>query len=70
MSINVGKTDQVLRAVAGLILLLTPFATNLPVFGNTYVAYGAALVGAVLLLTSMFRICPIYRVLGINSCKA
>lgn len=70
MTVNVGKTDQIVRALAGLILLVAPFTTSLPIFANTYAVYGAVLVGAVLLLTSMVRICPLYSVLGINSCKA
>lgn len=70
MSENVGKTDQIARVIAGAALVLMPIATNLSVFDNSYVGYLAIAIGAVLLATSTFRICPIYRVLGINTCKA
>lgn len=70
MSVNVGKTDQIVRAVLGLILVILPFTVTLSLFENSYVVYGSVAVGAVLLLTSMFRMCPIYSMFGIKTCSA
>lgn len=69
MSVNVGRTDQMVRAVFGLILVLLPFTVTLSLFDNSYAVYASVAVGAVLLLTSGLRICPIYRVLGIKTCR-
>jgi hypothetical protein len=68
MTENVGKTDQVFRVIIGLVLLL-PFTTSLTIFDNINAVYGAVAIGAVLLLTFMFRVSPLYRVLGIKTCK-
>ncbi len=68
MSMNVGKTDQLIRAVIGLALVVIPFTTGLSFFTNSYALYGTAAVGVVILLTSMFRICPLYSLMGIKTC--
>ncbi|PRY80552.1 Protein of unknown function (DUF2892) [Yoonia maritima] len=68
MTVNVGKTDQIVRAVVGLIFVIIPFTATLSLFDNSYAIYASVLIGAVLLLTSGFRICPIYSVLGIKTC--
>jgi hypothetical protein len=67
---NVGGLDRVLRFVIGLLLIITPFV---PVAGN-FVAdwgnwkYAVALVGLILLLTAVFRVCLAYRLFGIRTC--
>lgn len=67
---NVGSLDRALRFVAGIVLLVAPFA--LP---DAFAALGAwrlavAAVGAVLLGTALFRFCPAYVLLGIRTCPA
>lgn len=67
---NVGSADRVLRLIVGAILLIAPF---LPTLGDLFAAWGAwkfALtgVGAVMILTGLFRFCPAYTLLGINTC--
>jgi membrane protein YdbS with pleckstrin-like domain len=67
---NVGSVDRILRALVGIVLLLLPFipatATALAGLGGWIWALPA--VGAVLLLTAIFRFCPAYRLLGIRTC--
>lgn len=58
---NVGRLDQVLRIVLGL-LLLALFAAGL--IG----AWG--LIGLVPLATGLVRFCPAYHLLGIHTCGA
>lgn len=62
MSSNVGGFDRVLRIVAGLILLT--FAAVYP--GDER---WLGLIGVVPLLTGLFRFCPAYRLLGMNTCQ-
>lgn len=61
MSKNVGSFDQVLRIVLGLALI-----------GCVFVFTGSArwlgLIGIVPLLTGLVGTCPLYSVLGINTC--
>ncbi len=70
MTPNVGTLDRVLRAVLGLVLLALAFFSGLPVFEGALVKYGAALVGIVMLAVSVTRVCPIYAIFGIRTCRA
>jgi hypothetical protein len=59
MNANVGTIDRVLRIVVGLILL------GLAVTGQIgYWGY----IGIVPLATGLFRFCPLYTMLGMNTC--
>jgi len=59
MKSNVGGIDKWLRIVVGL-LLIAWAATGGPVW---------AWVGVVPLATGLFNFCPLYRLVGINTCK-
>ena len=64
---NVGSLDRILRAVLGIALLAL---TILPVSANALSGIWIWIVpaiGAVLLLTAIFRFCPAYTVLGIHT---
>ncbi len=68
--VNVGTADRAVRAVVGLILLAVPFV---PAAAAALAGMGAWIwllpaVGAVLLLTALFRFCPAYTLLGIRTC--
>ena len=56
---NVGGIDKILRILAGLILLSL-------VFIGPQTAWGW--VGLVPLLTGLFGFCPLYKIIGLNSC--
>lgn len=59
MQINVGGIDRVLRIVVGAALIIAA-ATNL-------IGWWGYL-GAIPLLTGLFRFCPAYTLLGIKTC--
>ncbi|MGC9448943.1 YgaP family membrane protein [Cereibacter johrii] len=59
---NVGGIDRILRIVAGLALLAAFFL--LP--DASYRA--VLLIGIVPLLTGLFSTCPLYTLLGLNTC--
>lgn len=61
MTSNVGGIDRTLRIVAGLALLSLFFLLE----GN---ARYWGLIGIVPILTGFFRFCPVYPLLGINTC--
>jgi hypothetical protein len=61
MSTNVGGVDRVLRVVIGLALLSLYFILE----GN---AKYWGLVGLVPLLTAAVGSCPLYNLLGVNTC--
>ena len=59
MKINVGNTDSILRIAAGVILIGLTLSGQIGVWGW---------IGVVPLLTGIFKFCPAYAVLGMNSC--
>lgn len=58
MSANVGSIDRILRIVAGLALIAWALMGG-PVW---------AWIGVLPLATGLFRFCPAYSLLGINTC--
>lgn len=56
---NVGNPDQIIRIIAGLALLSLVFIGPKTLWG---------LVGLVPLITGLFGFCPIYKILGMNTC--
>lgn len=70
MTKNVGTLDRAARAILGLVLLYLAFASGLPLFEGALVKYGAAVIGAVMLVVAAVRICPLYSLIGIKTCRA
>jgi len=60
MKTNVGGIDKILRIVVGLALIAWALFANGPVW---------AWIGVVPLATGLFNFCPLYSILGANSCK-
>lgn len=60
MKKNIGTTDMVIRFIVGLFLLSLIFWGPKTLWG---------LVGLVPILAGTIRFCPLYPLLGINTCK-
>jgi hypothetical protein len=61
MNKNVGGIDRILRIVVGLALIATVFLGPLGVWGW---------IGVVPLLTGTFNFCPLYPLIGLNTCSS
>jgi hypothetical protein len=61
MAANVGGIDRMLRIVVGIVLVSLFFVLE----GN---ARYLGLLGLVMLATGIFRFCPAYTLLGVNTC--
>ena len=59
MEINVGCTERLLRIIIGVVII------GLGLYFQSW--WGV--VGLILLLTGLFRFCPLYKMLGMNTCK-
>lgn len=59
MKVNVGGIDKILRIVVGIALIAM---TLMGVIG----AWGW--IGVVPLLTGLFGVCPLYSIIGMNTC--
>ncbi len=61
---NVGATDSGLRAMLGAVLLgISASFTERPLL-----AMGCGLIALVFIGTALFRVCPVYTLLGMNTC--
>ena len=69
MTINVGVIDRILRAALGVVLLYLAFISGLSLFAAPLFEFGAAVIGVVMLATSILKMCPIYSILGLKTCK-
>lgn len=65
MSHNEGSTDRILRVV----LALAAVVAGVTVGGGTAVGIVLLVVAGVLLVTAATGFCPLYRVLGISTCR-
>lgn len=68
MTANVGTIDRIIRLVAGLALIAAALFSGAAVFAGTMM-WVALAVGIVLVATSAMRFCPLYRILGMRTCK-
>lgn len=66
MGRNVGNADRAFRALIGILALLGAFA-----FGwfSGWMVWAAAAVGVIMLGTAAVGFCPLYRLVGVNTCK-
>ncbi len=68
MTLNMGSIDRIIRGIIGVVLLLLPFVSAFGA-GSALLTWGSVVVGAILALTAVFGFCPLYRILGINTCR-
>ena len=59
MSANVGGIDRILRVIVGLVLISLVFVGPKTMWGW---------IGVIPLFTGLFRFCPAYTLLGMNTC--
>ena len=59
MSCNEGKTDRIVRAVLGVVIIAAAFYFNM----------WLAVIGLILLVTAAISWCPIYAIFGLSTCQ-
>lgn len=69
MTTNVGKADLTVRFILGACLFFMPLLNIPAIWSSAVLAYGSMAIGLILVATAAFRFCPLYRLLGISSCK-
>lgn len=66
MTRNEGRTDRIVRTLAGLALIAAwPLGLTTGVL-----AVAVGLIGVVLLVTGVVGFCPLYALLGLSTCPA
>jgi Protein of unknown function (DUF2892) len=65
MKKNIGSTDKIIRIVAAIVIAVLYFTKTIT--GTASIVLG--IVASILLLTSLINFCPLYAILGTNTCK-
>ena len=58
--VNVGSTDRALRVVVGIVLIALVFVGPKTPWGW---------IGVIPLVTGLFRMCPLYSLMGVNTSR-
>ena len=69
MTSNVGKIDRAFRLIIGLTLIAAPLVNFPTIWSSSAYVYTAIAIGAVLVATSFLKFCPLYRVVGLSTCR-
>ena len=65
MTVNVGSIDRLARIVLSLVLIVLALTAGWSALG----AIVSAVIGGVLVVTALVRFCPLYRLIGVRTCK-
>ncbi|MDD3798267.1 MAG: DUF2892 domain-containing protein [Novosphingobium sp.] len=57
--VNVGSVDRILRIIVGLVLIALVFVGPKTPWGW---------IGVIPLVTGLFRMCPLYSLIGVSTC--
>jgi hypothetical protein len=66
MTCNVGGVERPIRVVLGILLVAVGAMAELPVAGMAI----ALIAGVIALVTGVIGFCPVWAVLGVNTCPA
>lgn len=64
MTRNMGSIDRGLRALVGLLALAGAFGLG---WFSGWMVWAAAVIGVIMLVTAAVGMCPMYRLVGINT---
>ena len=64
MKRNMGNTDRILRVIIAIIVAALYFTGTIP--GTLGIIL--MVVAVVFVLTSLFSVCPLYAIVGVNTC--
>ncbi len=69
MSANVGTIDRVIRFFIGITALILVFVGPFANAGWGWESVALVIVGAIMILTSAIKFCPLYRIFGLRTCS-
>ena len=69
MKSNVGTVDRVIRFFLGLALIVAPYVNFMNIGSSVALSYGTIILGVVLVATAFLKFCPLYRLIGVSTCR-
>jgi len=70
MTANMGTFDRIMRLILAVVLIAAPFVSGFVETSPRWMVYASIAIGIVMLVTSLTRVCPVYSIFGIRTCKA
>lgn len=68
-SANIGSVDRIIRLVVGAILIVGPFVYTSALWSGPVLGWLVPVIGLILIATALFRFCPLYRLIGVDTRK-
>ncbi len=62
---NLGKADRIIRVILACILIFAGLSSK----GLGFVFAFSLIGAAILIITALFSMCPIYRLVGLKTCQ-
>ena len=69
MTANLGNMDRAIRVILGFVLITAPLVNMPPIWSSAFFAFVSMAIGIVLIATALLRFCPLYRLVGLSTCK-
>ncbi len=66
---NVGRFDQIIRLIVGIALIAVPYFYVSEIWQSELYRFGIPAVGTILILTAFIRFCPLYKIIGLRTCR-
>jgi len=66
---NVGTADRLFRCFVGVVFVVVPFVIATGPLAEPAARIVLPVLGAVLIITALFRFCPLYRIFGLRTCR-
>ena len=70
MTTNLGSIDRLFRLLLGFALIAIPTVSGLAMFDNNWAIVASVLAGSGLVATAALKFCPLYRTVGLRTCRA
>lgn len=69
MTINVGGWDRAIRLLLAAAIIGAVLFSGLPLFAEPLWLWGGIAVAVILAATAILRLCPLYALFGLNTCR-
>ena len=69
MTANIGTLDRLFRIALGVVLIALPMVSGLAFFDSVAATVVAVIAGIIMIATAALRFCPLYRILGMRTCR-
>ncbi len=66
---NIGTVDKIFRVVSGAIMIAPLYLTPVDLFPTSTATVASAIIGALVMSTSLTKICPLCHIVGVRTSR-